>query len=120
MFPAGVDWHGTCSGQGMSKLTYLETLTALGPVMERQSDVFVGHSVEYPGTLELLTDGGGAWVIGTANGCWGADLYVDYDALQNGEQPDHAIDTHIAPKCTDVNVIADALYAAMLAIGSKQ
>jgi hypothetical protein len=50
---------------------------AVMPILMRQSDAFNEWTLEYPGFIALRTDGGGLWAIGTANGTWGADHYID-------------------------------------------
>jgi len=90
---------------------------AVAPLLLKYSDVFVEWTYEYPGFIALRTDGGGAWMIGTANGTWGADLYIDENDWCAGEQPDHSIDTTISGDSDDVNAIAEALYNAMVKDG---
>lgn len=92
----------------------------VGQTLLRQSDVLVSFTYEYPGYLAIQTDGGGAWNIGTANGTYGADLYIDAQALIDGEAPDHSVDTGISAECTDSEQIAHALYRAMAMITDSE
>lgn len=90
---------------------------AIGERLMASSDVFVGHSFEHPGYILLLTDGGGCWVIGTANDVWGADLFIDAEGQENGDQPDYSVQTNVSPDEDDAVLIADALFAAMSTLG---
>lgn len=79
------------------------------------SDQFVWWTFEYPGHIVLYLDGGGVWAIGTANGTYAADLYIDQAHAEGGD-PDKSIDTGIPEANRDYPAIAAALFAAMSAI----
>lgn len=83
------------------------------PLLMSHSDQFAGWSFEYPGFIALDMDGGGVWMIGTANGTWGADFYVVDDAYIGGEAPDLSVDSGILADCQDHALIADRLFRAM-------
>ena len=95
---------------------YADVANRVGKCLMRQSDVFVSFSFEYPGFIALRTNGGGLWNIGTADGNWGADLYIDEESYVEGESPDHSISTSIGADSMDVGMICEALYSAMVAI----
>jgi hypothetical protein len=76
-------------------MTQQTTFEAVAAALLPYSDAFVSWSFEYPGYIALRTDGGGVWHIGTANGTWGADLFIDENDSIAGESPDHSIDTGI-------------------------
>jgi hypothetical protein len=83
------------------------------PLLMAKSDVFAEWIHEFPGYIALRTDDGGLWAIGTANGTWGADLYIFKDDFDEGAAPDYSIDTDIPSDHHDPAAIADALYRGM-------
>lgn len=77
------------------------------------SDTFAAWSYEYPGYIDLALNGGGMWAIGTANGTYGADLYINAE-VGFQDAPDRSIDTGIPADSTlEPAVIAKALFRLM-------
>jgi hypothetical protein len=90
-----------------------ETATAVAAQLQRQSDVFTSWTFEYPGYIAIVTDGGQLWTVGTANGTWGADLYLNQQSFIDGHSPDCSVTTDVSADATNVDLIVARLYTAM-------
>jgi hypothetical protein len=88
-------------------------LEAIAEALRRLSDQFERVTVEFPGCIHVLTEDGAVWVIGTANGPFGADYYPTEQALIDGAQPERAIDATDVPTDAAPEDIASALFALM-------
>lgn len=76
------------------------------------SDTFIRAEVEYPGSVHVIGDGDSVWIVGTANGVWGADFYLDATSVEDGEQPDRTVTTTLRPDADPADVVRE-LFAAM-------
>ncbi len=87
-------------------------LAAIAEALRPMSDQFDLITVEYPGCIHVYTEEGPVWVIGTANGPFGADYYTSVQALIDGHQPERSIETTV-PTDSAPREIAESLYELM-------
>ena len=91
----------------------INTATAIATRLMSCSDVFVSWSYEYPDWIALNTDSGALWCIGTANGTFGADLYLLSSQHAAGRSPYLTVETPVPSTEQNAVTIADALFVAM-------
>jgi hypothetical protein len=87
-------------------------LEAIAEALRLMSDQFETVTVEYPGCIQVQTEEGPVWVIGTANGPFGADYYEWKQDMIDGNPPARSVESDI-PTDSQPADIASAIFALM-------